>query len=175
MPSQYGPLLPYLIPVLVLILIVRRGLTARTIKVERMWVMPGLLIFAGASMFASAQIPSVMIIGELAAALAAGALVGWYRGRLTRISIDPATHDLTSKTSPVGVVLIAVLFAARYGIRLAFPNAGYGHPGSLESQAGAIADALTLFGIGAMVVQRLEMWLRCRRLLAEAQINTPKG
>ena len=35
-------------------------------------------------------------------------------------------------------------------------------------------SGITLFGIGAMVVQRLEMWLRCRRLLAEAQINTPK-
>ena len=173
MPSQYGPLLPYLIPVLILLLILRRGMTARKIKIERMWVMPALLIFAGASMFASAQIPGALIIGELAAALAAGAVVGWYRGRLTHITIDPATHDLTSKTSPVGVVLIAVLFAARYGIRLAFPDVGYGN-GSLASQAGAIADALTLFGIGAMVVQRLEIWLRCRRLLAEAQINTPK-
>jgi hypothetical protein len=167
-PSQYGPLLPYLIPVLVLLLVVRRGMTARKVKIESMWVMPALLIFAGASMFASAQIPSVMIIGELAAALAGGAVVGWYRGRLTHITIDPATHDLTSKTSPVGLVLVAVLFAARYGIRLAFPGAGYGQ-GSLGSQAGAIADALTLFGIGAMVVQRLEMWIRCRRLLAEAK------
>jgi hypothetical protein len=172
-PSQYEHLLPYLIPLLVLILIVRRGLTARQIKIERMWVMPALLVFAGASMFAQAQVPSLMIIAELAAALAGGAVVGWYRGRLTHISIDPATHDLTSKTSPVGVVLIAVLFAARYGIRLAFPAVGSGQA-SLGSQAGAIADALALFGIGALVVQRLEMWLRCRRLLAEAQINTPK-
>ncbi len=167
MPSQYEHLLPYLLPVLVLILIVRRGVTARKIKIERMWVMPALLIFAGASMFASAQIPGVLIFAELAAALAAGAIVGWYRGRLTHITIDPATQDLTSKTSPVGVVLIAVLFAARYGIRLAFPDIASGHE-SLASQAGAITDALALFGIGALVVQRLEMWLRCRRLLAEA-------
>ena len=173
MPSQYGPLLPYLLPVLILLLIVRRGATARKIKIERMWVMPALLILAGASLFTAAQVPSPLIMAELAAALVAGGVVGWYRGRLTHITIDPATHDLTSRTSPVGVVLIAVLFAARYGIRLAFPDAGYGQ-GSLGSQAGAVADALTLFGIGAMVVQRLEMWLRCRRLLAEAQINTPK-
>jgi hypothetical protein len=167
-PSQYQPLLPYIIPLLVVLLIVRRGLMARKIKIERMWVLPALLIFAGGSMFASAHIPGPMILGELIAAAAAGAVVGWYRGRLTHITIDPTTHDLTSRTSPVGVVLIAVLFGARYGIRLAFPEVGYGH-GSLESQASAIADALTLFGIGAMVVQRLEMWLRCRRLLAEAQ------
>jgi hypothetical protein len=131
--------------------------------------MPVLLLAAGAFLFASAGVPAPMVIGELAAALAAGAIAGWYRGRLTHITIDPETHDLTSRTSPVGVVLIAVLFAARYGVRLAFPDAGYGHPGSLQSQASAITDALTLFGIGAMVVQRLEMWLRCRRLLAEAQ------
>jgi hypothetical protein len=167
-PSEYGPLLPYLIPLLILLLIVRRGLTARKIKIERMWVMPALLVFAGASMFASAHTPGPLVIGELAVALAAGAVVGWYRGRLTHITIDPETHDLTSRTSPVGVVLIAVLFAARYGIRLAFPQMGYEH-GSLESQAGLIADALTLFGIGAMVVQRLEMWMRCQKLLAEAR------
>ena len=168
MPSQYQPLLPYIIPLLVVLLIVRRGMMARKIKIERMWVLPALLLFAGGSMFAQAHIPSPMIVGELAAAAVAGAVVGWYRGRLTHISIDPATHDLTSRTSPVGVVLIAVLFGARYGIRLAFPQMADAH-GSLESQAGAIADALTLFGIGAIVVQRLEMWLRCRRLLAEAQ------
>ena len=141
---------------------------ARKIKIERMWVLPALLLFAGGSMFAQAHIPGPLILGELIAAGLAGAVVGWYRGRLTHITIDPATHDLTSRTSPVGVVLIAVLFAARYGIRLAYPDLGSGH-GSLESQAGAIADALTLFGIGAIVVQRLEMWLRCRRLLTEAQ------
>jgi len=168
LPSQYQPLLPYLIPLLILLLIVRRGLTARKIKIERMWVLPALLIFAGGSMFAQAHIPTPLILGELIAAAVAGAVVGWYRGRLTHITIDPATHDLTSKTSPVGVVLIAVLFAARYGIRLAFPDLSASH-GSLESQAGAIADALTLFGIGAIVVQRLEMWLRCQRLLAEAR------
>jgi hypothetical protein len=166
-PSQYGPLLPYLIPLLILLLIVRRGLTARKIKIERMWVMPVLLIFAAGSMFATAHTPSPLVVGELAAAAAAGAVVGWYRGRLTHISIDPVTHDLTSKTSPVGVVLIAVLFGARYAVRLALP--GGGEPGSLETQAGAIADALALFGIGAMVIQRLEMWMRCNRLLAEAK------
>ncbi len=169
MPSQYGPLLPYLIPLLILLLIIRRGMRARKIKIERMWVFPVLLLLAGGSMFASGQIPSPLVVAELAAALAAGAVAGWYRGRLTHVTIDPATHDLTSKTSPVGVVLIAVLFAARYAIRLALPGADADHPGSLESTAGVIADALTLFGIGAMVVQRLEIWLRCRRLLAEAK------
>jgi hypothetical protein len=172
-PSQYGPLLPYLIPLLILLLIVRRGLTARKVKIERMWVMPVLLLFAAGSMFAQARTPSPLVMAELAAALAAGGVVGWYRGRLTHISIDPVTHDLTSKTSPVGVVLIAGLFAARYAVRLALP--GSAEPGSLQTQAGAIADALALFGIGAMVVQRLEMWMRCNRLLAEAKGGGPNS
>ncbi|HZC15679.1 MAG TPA: hypothetical protein VE309_02855 [Caulobacteraceae bacterium] len=169
MPSQYGPLLPYIIPLLIVLLIVRRGLMPRKIKVERMWVLPALLVFASASMFASAHAPSPLVVAELAAALAAGAVVGWYRGRLTHISIDPETHDLTSKTSPVGLVLLAVLFAARYGVRLVLPGTGAGEPGSLATQASAIADALALFGIGALVIQRLEMWMRCNRLLAEAR------
>jgi hypothetical protein len=167
--SQYGPLLPYLLPVVFLLLIVRRSMATRKIKIERMWVMPALLIVAAASLFTTGGIPSPLVIGELAVALAGGAAAGWYRGRLTHITIDPETHDLTSRTSPVGVVLIAALFAVRYGIRLLFPATANGAAGSLQDEATIIADALTLFGIGAMVVQRLEMWLRCRRLLAEAQ------
>lgn len=169
MSSPYAPLLPYLVPALILLLIVRRGMTARKIKIERMWVMPALLILAGVSLFAAGGVPGPLAIAELTTALVAGAAAGWYRGRLTHITIDPETHDLTSKTSPIGVILIAGLFALRYGVRLMLPGAAYGRPGSLQSQAGIITDALALFGIGMMVVQRLEMWLRCRNLLAEAQ------
>ena len=169
MPSQYQQLLPYLVPFLIILVIVRRGLRERQIKIERMWVYPVIMIAAGASIFGAGGVPSPLVIAELAAALAAGSLAGWYRGRLTHITIDAETHDLTSRTSPVGVVLVAVLFAARYFVRIAFPSIGSGSPGSLANQAGAIADALTLFGIGTTVVQRLEMWLRCRKLLAEAQ------
>jgi hypothetical protein len=152
-----------------MLLIIRRGLRARKIKIESMWIFPALLVLAGASLFAAGGVPSPMIMAELAAGVAAGAIAGWYRGRLTLITIDPETHDLTSRTSPVGVVLIAVLFAVRYGIRLAFPGGAIGQPGSLQDQASAITDALTLFAIAALVVQRLEMWMRCRKLLAEAQ------
>ncbi len=98
-------------------------------------------------------------------ALLLGSTIGWWRGRLTHITIDPQTHALASRTSPVGVLLIGAVFAVRYGLRVYEVS----HPAALPGGAALGADALLIFAIGMMSVQRLEMWLRCQRLIAEAK------
>jgi hypothetical protein len=65
-------------------------------------------------------------------------------------------------------MLVAVLFFARYFLRTmnAYqPGAALsGGSGSL----GLITDGLVVFGVGLVAMQRLELWLRCRRLMADA-------
>ena len=102
-----------------------------------------------------------------AAALADGAAVGWYRARLTQISVDPATHEITSKGTVAGMILVLSVFAIRYGLRyfLTTPEGA----GALSLGATRVADALILFAVGMMIVQRIEMGLRARRLLNEAK------
>ena len=165
MNSDLTQFAPYLLPALILVLVVRRSLTERKLKAERLWVMPVLLLAVGGwALYASPPV-NPLAIGAVTAALALGVLAGWWRGRLPRITIDPATHNLTSKTSPIGTLLIAGLYLLRYGVRAYEVD----HPAALPGGAALITDALMVFAIGMLSVQRLEMWLRCRRLLAEAK------
>jgi hypothetical protein len=159
-----GALLPYLVPVLILAMVVRRSLRQRKLKAERLWIMPVLLLFVGGSALAASPPTNPILIAAVAVSLALGALAGWWRGRLTHITIDPETHDLTSRTSPIGTLLIAGLFALRYGLRMVEIS----HPNALPGGAAMATDVLMVFAIGMMSVQRLEMWLRCQRLIAGA-------
>jgi hypothetical protein len=164
MQPDLNHLLPYLIPVLVLALVVRRSLRQRKLRAERLWIMPVVLLLVGGASLAASPPVTPLAIGVVVASLALGAAAGWWRGRLTHITIDPETHDLTSRTSPIGVLLVFGLFMARYAVRMVELQ----HPAALPIAAGVVADGLMTFAIAMMAVQRLEMWLRCRRLLADA-------
>ena len=109
------------------------------------------------------------MLGLDLAALALGALAGWWRGRLTRIVVDPRTHALTSKTSAVGMLLILGLYVVRYGLR----SMGAQGAGALHVSAIQVTDALMLLAVGLVCAQRLEIYLRASRLLAEARANGP--
>jgi hypothetical protein len=153
--------LPYLIAVLVLALVVRRSLRGRRLKVDRLWVIPVLLIGAAALSLGQSPPTDPAVIATLALALLAGVAIGWQRGRLTRISLDAETGVLTSQASPAAVILIVAIFALRYGLRVWLVE----HP-QHGVQATAAADALLLFSVGMLSVARIEMWIRCKRLMA---------
>ena len=165
--------IPYAVILVFLILVLRRAASTKTVFIERLWISPVLLVVAAAALLnlggAAAFGPT--IIAMLVAVFAVGAAIGWWRGRLTHVEIDPATRELTSKMSPAGVLLVAALFLARYFVHTlavyepnALPAAGPGH-------AGLAVDGLVVFGVGVVAAKQLEMWIRCRRLLAE----TPAG
>lgn len=166
MTPEMQQMLPYLLPVIVLVLVLRRSLRERKLQAERLWVMPVLLLAVGGMSLIATWPASLNGVVVVLVALLAGSAIGWWRGRLTHIAIDPQTHVLTSRTSPLGVLLIGVVFAARYALRVYEVS----HPiNNLPGGAGLIADALLVFAIGMIAVQRLEMWLRCQRLIAEAK------
>jgi len=158
MPHSYIPLV---IMLLVFGLVVRRSLRGRRIKVDTLWVIPVLLIAVAVSMIAQSPPHDPATIAALAVATLLGAGVGWQRGRLTRISRDPETGVLTSQASPAAVMLILGLFVARFALRYWIMQ----NPGKGQNLAAA-ADALVLFSFATLIVARLEMWLRCKRLIA---------
>lgn len=155
----------YLIPLLAVAMIVLRNARERRLKVEQLWVSPLLFLALTGLMFANQPPPSPGLIALDVAALALGALGGWWRGRLTRITVDPATHALTSKTSPVGMLLILAIFGLRYALR----SFGAQTAGMLHVSALAITDALMLLAVGIVCTQRLEIALRATRLLNQAR------
>jgi len=168
MDSQTAQILPYLVPLLVIAFIVRRNLRPRQLRVERLWVMPVILFVIIAASFEKGIPTSPIVLSVLPIALVLGALAGWYRGRLTHISVDPVTHDLTSKASPWGIVLIAVLFIGRMAMRVYFEQGDGATRGHLSDAATAAADGLLVFSLGLICAQRLELWIRAQRLLSEA-------
>jgi hypothetical protein len=161
--------LRFIIPLLIVVLVLRRNLRARALKVERMWVYPAILIAAAFAAMQSEPFPGVVPLVGYAVALAAGAAIGWWRGRLTQITIDPATHEFTSQASVAGVILIGVVFAMKYGVSMAKASGPIEMPFGGRLDLGGITQGLTFFAVGTITAQRVEMFLRCQKLLAQAR------
>ena len=158
MPQSY---IPYLVMAAALIFIIRRNLRSRRIRAETLWVIPALLVLiAGLSVAQKPPHDALGVAGLVLAALA-GAAVGWWRGKLTHIELDPESGELTGKGSVVGMALILALYVGRYAV-VAWAQS---HPDQ-GGTAVVIADCALLFGFATLIVSRLEMWLRCRRLIA---------
>jgi hypothetical protein len=163
--SHGGAYLAYLLPLVFIVLAVARNSRERNLRVERLWIAPALILAAAVMALAHDRLPGVVMIAIDIAAFGAGAVMGWWRGRLTVIAVNPGTHVLTSKASPVGMVLILGIFALRYGLRAwATENAG-----ALHVPVSALTDAFLLLAVGIVCAQRLEMALRATRLVARAR------
>ncbi len=155
-----------LVPLVVLFIGLRlRSLSrGRRLRVELLWILPTVLLLLSVAVVALAQ-PAGLDWLWLGLAFAVGAALGWYRGRMIAITVDPGTHVLTSKASPAALIFIVALFAARYLLRWWVAA----HAASWHVKVLVITDALLVFGLGLLSVQRLEMWLRGTRLVAEAR------
>lgn len=155
----------YIIPLVVLVLVFLRNARERRLKIERLWIMPTILLAVAGVTLAFQKPPSVLMIGVYAATFALGALAGWWRGRLTNITINPETHELTSKASMIGMILILGLMVVRRGVG-AYAST---HAEALHVSALEVTDALLLLAVGLVCAQRLEIALRATRMLKEAR------
>jgi hypothetical protein len=171
MDAGAAHVLPYIVPLVVILVVIRRNLRGRKIRAERLWLYPAILTIAAVAVMGAEGPPSPIGALAMAAALVLGGIVGWYRGRLTGITLNPESHELTSQASTAGMILIAAVFALRYGLRMATAQGRTMLPASVHLNATLATDVLMLFAIGVMSVQRVEMWLRCRKLLTEAKAS----
>ena len=123
------------------------------------------LVLIGVMLAQSPPPLTVMSVAAMLAATALGAAIGWQRGRFTQIEVDPATHAMTARVSPAGVLIVFGLIAARLILRTAL----VGPDGSMSVSAGVIADALVVMAALTMLVQQIEITLRARRLRDQAR------
>jgi hypothetical protein len=155
----------YLVPLFAVAMIVLRNARERRLRVEQLWISPLVLILLAGLVISAQPTPDPALLAVDLVALALGALAGWWRGRFTRITVDPETHALTSKNSSAGMLLILGLFAVRYGLRTFEPQtASLLHISTLQA-----TDALMLLAVGLVCAQRLEIALRATRMLREAR------
>ena len=163
-PAPNGPLsyaIPIAIVVIVLALRMRRMGQMRPLKLETLWVVPALYLVIGALMFWSLP-PTGWVAMASAVAILIGAAVGWQRGKMMQIHVDPETHALNQKASPAAMFFLIALIVIRSGARAVLGQTGGISPAMLT-------DPLIAFALGMFTMTRVEMYLRAKRLLEEAR------
>lgn len=157
----------YLVPLgVAAVIIILRNSRPRRLKIERLWALPVIYVVLVGAALAQAPPPlTPLSIAILVGAVAIGAAIGWQRGRFTQIHIHPETHDLTSRASPIGLLFIFAILVVRYAAR----DLLAGNAGMLHLPIVAITDGFLLLAIAMLSVQRLEVWQRASRMLAETK------
>jgi hypothetical protein len=135
----------------------------RRLRIETLWVIPAIYGAIVAYVFWHFP-PHGSVWLYCAIALWGGVALGWNRGRLMRITVDPETHALNQATSPAALLFILVIVVLRIG---SHSVAEYISPGQFGVMAAT--DILMALAIGFIAAQRLEMFLRAKTLLAEAR------
>ncbi len=96
------------------------------------------------------------------AGLLIGAAVGWQRGKMMHIHVDPDTHALNQKASPAAMFfLIAADRRPQRRQACSVPRA--------DVSPAMLTDPLIAFALGMFTLTRLEMYLRAKRLLEAAR------
>lgn len=144
----------------------RRMQRGRRLRLEWLWVVPTLYAGVAAFLIYLAP-PSPLGWGLAALGFAVGAVLGWQRGRLVAITVDPVSHELSQRESPLVILLIVGVIALRFGLR----SIGGAEARAWHVSAFVITDALVMMALGLFAVQRLVLWRRARAALAEARGN----
>ncbi|HEX6660745.1 MAG TPA: hypothetical protein VF067_02620 [Sphingomicrobium sp.] len=155
-------LIPFVVIAVVLALRFRSMSKERPLKLETLWVVPVVYGLIAGSMFFSLPPPPVgwglAIIG-----LAAGLVLGWYRGKLIRIEHNADTGQLRQRASPLAMLLLAALVVVKLGARAIFGETAATQPGS---GAMLLTDTFIGFALGLLSATRLELYLRARRMIS---------
>ena len=163
-PQQLIPLA--VIPVAI-VLVLLRNRRKRVLRPHLLWVVPaivGPLILlgvwgssraVGAAPFGAGAWAILLVGGVL------GGVAGWWRGKTITIEKEP-DGSLRSQASPLGLVLVVALFAFRGVLRPLIES----HAAQWRLNALAVTEAFLVFALALIVLQRVEMYIRARRIVA---------
>jgi hypothetical protein len=168
-PDSWQTYIPFVAVGIALLIRLRRVNRARRMHLWRLAVGPTLLGLA-AIYLAVTMPPDLAGVAIFAGAAAAGSALGWQRARLMKIAFDPATNSFTLQQSPWAVALLIGIMLLR---RLLLPGvAAMQGGGGHSAQAMWLIDGLIGFGLGTIVTQNTELWLRAKALRVAALSGT---
>jgi membrane protein CcdC involved in cytochrome C biogenesis len=147
--------------VVIMALRMRRMSAMRPLRLGGLWIVPAIYLVVAALMFVQLP-PTGWVAIASAAGLLIGAGVGWQRGKMMHIHVDPETHALNQKASPAAMFFLIALIVVRMGAKSVLGQQGGISPAMLT-------DPLIAFALGMFALQRVEMYLRAKRLLEEAR------
>lgn len=168
MQQWIGPIMAVAVALVVLTLRMRKMQQARPLKVERLWMLPAFYAAVAIVLYATHPPHGVVWLYALAA-LAVGLTLGWLRGKLMVIHVDPETHEVSQQGSRLAMLFIVVLVALRLTARVYMGDASEIDPAVML----ATTDVLLAFGFGFIAAQRLEMAMRARELLEAVRAGRP--
>ena len=157
--------LSYAVPLVILVPLLyrrlRRMLKPQPLKLNRLWIRPAIILFAGIAVLASAP-PPLADLPWFALAAILGAALGWQWGRLMAIHVDPENGTLMTRGSLAALIVIVLLIVVRVGLRALLTVQG----AAWHLDAVLITDGLIVFSAFLFGVRGLEMYLRARRVMA---------
>lgn len=146
--------------IIVLALRLGRARQMQPLKLGSLWIVPAVYLAVAAIMFVQLP-PTGWVAIACAIGLAVGAALGWQRGRMMHINVDPETHALNQKASPAAMLFLIALIVIRMIARTAL--------GQENVSPAMLTDPLIAFALGMFTLQRVEMYIRAKRLLEEAR------
>ena len=162
-------LIPLAIIPIMLVVVLLKNRRKRVLRPHLLWVMPAIVLpLIGLGLWGMAQNPNmahapfgpdawaVLAIGGLL-----GGVAGWYRGKTVTIEKEP-DGTLMAQASPLGLILLVVLFAGRSLLRDLIES----HAAAWHLNALAVTDAFLVFAMGLILMQRVEIYIRARRIQA---------
>jgi len=147
--------------VVIMALRMRRMGKMRPLNLSSLWVVPAVYLIVAALMFVQLP-PTEGVAIASGIGLLVGTAIGWQRGKMMHIHVDPETHALNQKASPAAMFFLIALIIVRMAARGIIGEEGGVSPAMLT-------DPLIMFALGMFTLQRAEMYLRAKRLLEEAR------
>jgi hypothetical protein len=168
-------LLPYLAPLLVIALVGRRLIrnAPRKVKPWRVFIGPLIVIAAVIATFAMTPLPGPLWIAGFVVALAAGGAIGFLTTHHQEFALDPETGEITSRATPIGLLLVGGFFIVRFGLKFVMsggnPYGPQNYQPDLHPTMTAIAwtDVGIMFALGLVIARAVTTWLRARPLIAQ--------
>ena len=154
-----GGLAQILIPLAVFAVIfafrARRMTRVRPLKPGQLWIMPAIVALMAVVAFVATP-PRGLGWLIAAAALLVGAALGWQRGRMMHIEVDPETGELRQRASPVALLFLILLVVVK--------SAARAEGAAMRLDVATLSDALLALAVGMFALMRVEMYLRAKRL-----------
>ena len=160
-------LIPLAIIPIMLVLVLLKNRRKRVLKPQFLWITPAIVVpLIGLGIWGSTYSPRAVHApfgpdawAVLALGAVLGGLAGWYRGKTVTIEKEP-DGSLMAQASPLGLIVLVMLFAGRAGLRGLIET----HAADWRLNAMAVTDAFLVFAMGLIVLQRVEMYIRARRI-----------
>jgi hypothetical protein len=156
---------PLIAPLLVAALVLRRAMRVqkpRTVRMTRLWIFPGLLVFVTLMSLWHEGIPGFLVALIFLAAVAAGGAIGWFRVHTLEFSLDAESGQVSARATQLGALLIVGLIGLRYLADYAIKTFGF----SAGANVIHATDATLLFSTSMLVARSVHTWIRARALIA---------